>query len=237
MPYEYDPRKSRVIDKIYENLRKQLELQAAGHLGRLGPFNPWNRFLSITQHQEGGGLSAHLAFRIYDGHTSIFSREKSGQRFVITAIPETVGEDLREVKYQIAAENRYYYIKSRDGLQIKSKQIKKVEKMISAGEVLEYFLLRLREHQIAADTARNIAGAWAGIGVLSVAFLMSDGSKHEPRKPVKPEMTEQRKNLLAPLIAPAPPPPAPNLFGEQETIEKPSEPDTEGKNLDPSPQP
>jgi hypothetical protein len=120
MPYEYDPRKTRVIDKIYENLRKQLELQAAGHLGRLGAFNPWNRFLSITQHQEGGGLSAHLAFRIYDGHTSIFSREKSGQRFVITAIPETVGEDLREVKYQIAAESRYYYIKSRDGLQIKT---------------------------------------------------------------------------------------------------------------------
>lgn len=235
MPYEYDPRKSRAIDKIYEELREQLELQAAGHLGRLGPFNPWNRFLSITQHREGGGLSAHLAFRIYDGHTSIFSREKSGKRFMITVIPETVGEDLREVKYQIAAESRYYFIKSRDGLQIKSKQIKKVEKMVSAGEVLEFFLLRLREHQVAADTARNIFATGAGIvvlsGVLSTAFLMSDGSKHEPRKHVKPETTEQRTKS-APLPTPVPLPP----FGEQEKIEKPSEPDTERGPLGPSPQ-
>lgn len=234
MPYEYDPRKSRVIDKIYENLREKLEFQAAGHLGRLGPFNPWNRFLSITQHREGGGLSAHLAFRIYDGHTSIFSREKSGKRFMITVIPETVGEDLREVKYQIAAESRYYYIKSRDGLQIKNKQIKKVEKMVSAGEVLEFFLLRLREHQVAADTARNIFATGAGIGVLSTAFLLSGGSKHEPRKHVKPETTQQRTKP-APLPAPVSPAPAP-LPSEQEKIEKPSEPDTERGPLGPSPQ-
>jgi hypothetical protein len=84
------------------------------------------------------------------------------------------------------------------------------------------FLLRLREHQIAADTARNIFAAWAGIGVLSgvlsVAFLMSDGSKHEPRKHVKPETTEQRTKP-APLPAPASPAPAPLPFGEQKTIE------------------
>lgn len=235
MPYEYDPTKRRIIDNIYENLREQLELQAAGHLGKLGPFNPWNRFLSITQHREGGGLSAHLAFRIYDGHESIFSREKSGKRFVITVIPETAGEDLREVKYNIAAESRYYYIKSRDGSQIKSKQTKKVEKMVSAGEVLEFFLLRLREHQVAADTARNIFATGASIGVLSFAFLLSGNGKHEPHKPVKHETTEQRTKP-APIPAPVAPPPAP-LPPEQEIIKQPSEPDTERGPLGPSPQP
>lgn len=218
MPYDDDPRKPHLLENIYEELLAQFGQQASGYRDKLARIlNPWNKFLRLTHHLGGGGQQPYISFRIYDDQESIFSKERSGKRFTITAIPETVKLDgmLEDVRYRIIQERRVAF-KTRQGSKVKNWRAEVANENATAVEVMEFFLLRLDDHARAANKALNDAitrgVAVTALGFSSLALIFSLSNKSEDRKPRAPVHHEiiQEKPKGAPVpppaAIPAPPP-------------------------------
>ncbi|MGB4108124.1 MAG: hypothetical protein WBK55_10080 [Alphaproteobacteria bacterium] len=228
MPHANDPRLRQAIERVRDYLFNNFEYQASKFMSPAALImNPWNRFFRLTKHDEG------FAFRIYDREQSIFSRERSGKRFFVRAIPETVESNADAVRYEIKQEKRIEF-KQFNGTKVKVWQARPTHSSATKDEAMEFFLYRLSEHSIEANKARDdfLTRVAAG-GALALTFSLwnKDTNDHKPRTPLKQEIIEQRQNPPAPVT----PIPAPRPSG-QETIEREPEPRTQRAPLGPSPQ-